>query len=335
MISTADRDELGVDALRETVEAVESTDGSVPSMPGVRRLVDHVQRDADLDEAVVEEVLDDVPRLLKQDQSSVQRLAAATGVVLVGAEPGAAEPLLDRLVPMLDEDRYERRTMETVEHLSTVGPDAVGEHVSAVTDRVDHERGTIGRHAARTVLSLAEETPETVIEYLPLLLDNLTASFESVSDEPTTTVGNDILELERNRRLEHVTRRLLVARAVAEVARCRPESAADTVIEAGAAGMVVSLLDDQQARVRAAAAGVASHVAEREPAPFEEAVQTLLKLLEDEYEVVRGGAIWTLRMVDDPQAVEGLRRASRDDPSAELRALAADGLAESDASDRN
>lgn len=325
MIAAADRDEDGVETLAEVLDTLEpSTDRSVPPLRGIPTLtVD----ENDLDDDTVDRVIEEVLQLLKHDRVPVHRLAAAASVVLVDREPEAAGPLLDRLVSLLDEEAYERRALETIEYVSTVTPTAAEERFSIVLEYLDHPRDAVSRHAAGVLLSLAQDSFEVLIEALPRLLTSLAKPFESTGDViPVTRSGTDVPSLERHSRAEHLAFRVILVRVVAEVVRDRPEAAADAIAESETSEVVVSLFDDEQPRIRALATGVAAHVAEREPDRFQPAIPRLLEMLEDDHEVVRGGVIWTLRALDGSRALEGLRRASREDPSEELRELAAEAV---------
>ncbi|WP_276256281.1 HEAT repeat domain-containing protein [Halomontanus rarus] len=327
MIAAADRDESSVETLVELLDELEpSTDRSIPPLRGIRTLA--IDED-DLEDDTIDRVIEEVHRLLEHDRTPVHRLAAVAAVVLVDRKPEAASPLLDRLVSLLEEEAHERRALETIEHVSTATPTAVEEHFSIVVEYLDHSRDAVPRHVAGILLSLALDSSDAPLEAFPRLLSSLAESFESTGDATSMTrSGTDVQSLERDSRAENLAARMILARAVAEVARDRPEAVADAVVESGTCDVVVSLFDDEQPRVRALATGIAAHVVEREPDRFERAVPRLLELLEDEHEVVRGGAIWTLRALDDPRAVDGLRRTSREDPSEDLRELATEAVRE-------
>lgn len=338
MISAADRDEISIETLVESLNELEpSTDRSIPPLRGIRMLAvdgdDLGDGDRDGDD-LVDQVIEEVHQLLKHDRTPVHRLAAVAAVVLVDRRPDAAEPLLDRLVALLEEEAYERRALETIEHVSTAEPTAVEEHFSTVVDYLDHPRDAVPRHAAGILLSLAQDSSDAPLEAFPQLLSSLAESFDSTGDvAPATRSGTDVQSLERDSRVEKLAARMILARAVAEVARDRPDAVADAVVESETSDVIVSLFDDDQSRVRALATGIAAHAVEREPDRFERAVPRLLELLEDDHEVVRGGAIWTLGALDDPRAVDGLRRTSREDPSEELRELATELVRERERSD--
>jgi hypothetical protein len=131
------------------------------------------------------------------------------------------------------------------------------------------------------------------------------------------------MTLEHHSRIEHESSRLIVSRTVAAITESHPKAVTDVVLDSGASELLTALFDDQHSRVRAAATGVASHVAERDPTVVEPAIPRLIELLDDEKPVVRGNVIWTLSALDDPVAREGLQAARENDPSDELRELAA------------
>lgn len=328
MIAAVDRDKNDVETLVELLNEFESsTDRSISPLRGIRTLT--VDED-DLEDHNVDRVIEEVLRLLEHDRTPVHQLAAVAAVVLVNREPEAARLLLDRLMSLLEVDAYERRALETIEHVSTAKPAVVEGYFSTVVEYLDHPRDTVSRHAVGILLSLALDSPEAPLEAFPRLLSSLAESSESSGNATPARSGTDVPSLERHRRLERLATRVILARAVAEIARNRPEAVADAVVESKTTDVVISLFDDDQPRIRALATGIAAHVVEREPNQLERAVPRLLELLKDEHEVVRGGAIWTLRALDDPRAIEGLRWASREDSSEELRELATEAVPEHD-----
>lgn len=324
MIAAADRDHPDAGTLVELIDDVApSTDRSIPAIPGIRTLA----VEDNPDDETVDRVIGEVVGLLGHDRSPVHRLATAAAVVLVEREPAAADRLVERLMGMLETEASQFRGLEALEEVATVAPMAVGDRLGPVVDRLEKPRDGVARHAAGTVLAVAGDTPGRLVDELPALLSMLAAVPESEDRDPKAFEGSDVGTLQRQSRIERVASRLLVARTVAEVARHRPDAAAEAVIESGADDHLRSLFEDDQPRIRAAATGLASHVAEREPAAFEPAVPTLVDLLSDDHEVVRAGAVWTLRALDDPRGREGIERVSREDPSEEIRQLAAETVA--------
>lgn len=323
MIAIVDKDDVGLPTLRDAIDDLDpSVAESLLELPTVRTLAAQADR-GDVDAETVEATIDALSDLLHHPQSSVHRIAALSGVVLAEAEPEVADRILDRLALLLGETVTERRAMEAIEYLATAAPDAVADRRSVALDRLNHPRDGIARHAAGTLLAVGTASPDCLVDEVPRLLTSLTEEFEPVTPDPRSDHGDNVQELERHSRIEHESSRLIVARVVAAVAEARPEAVADAVVESEATDVLPSLFRDQQSTVRAAAVGVASHVAELEPETVEEAVPELIELLDDENETVRGGAIWTLGALDHPRATEGLRTASEDDPSEDLRELAA------------
>lgn len=330
MIAIVDEEPIGIEMLQDTIDEVEpSADKSVPEISGIQTLATNADQ-RKLSEGAVEETIDEIHRLLKHDRASVHRLAAVAGTVLVDIEPGATEQLLDRLVSMLNETVTERRAMETIEYVSTAAPDAVGDRLSIIVEYLDHPRDGVARHAGGALLSVSVQTPDSVIEFLPRLLASLTDSFEPVTGISRSTHGGHLQSLEHERRLEYASSRLIVARSIAALAESRPEAAAKAVVESGTVDALESLFDDPQPRVRAAAVGIASYVAELEPKSIEPAMDRLIERLNDDHEIVRASAIWALRALDHPQAIEPLRAVRRNDPSEELCNLAATTIQSSD-----
>jgi hypothetical protein len=320
MIAAVDRDRPDAETLVELIDDIEpSTDHSIPSIPGIRTLA----AEDDPNDETVDRVIEEVVDLLGHDRSPIHRLATTAAVILIEREPTAADRLVERLIGTLETEASQCRGLEALEEVATVAPAAVGDRLGPVVDRLDHPRDGVSRHAAGTVLAVAQDAPERLVDELPALLSMLAAAAEP--DDPET--GRDVGTLQRRSRIERAASRLLVARAVAEVARQRPDAAAETVLESGADDHLRSLFEDEQPRIRAAAAGLAAHAAEREPDAFEPAVSTLVDLLSDDHEVVRASAVWTLGALDDPDTVEALERTSREDPSEEIRALAGETVA--------
>ncbi|MDS0300326.1 HEAT repeat domain-containing protein [Halogeometricum sp. S1BR25-6] len=323
MIAIADKDPIDVSTLREAIDDLDpSVADSVPSLSTVRDLATQAKQ-GKFDQETVEATLDAIPELLRHERMSVHRIAAISGVVLADAGPETIDRLLARLLPMLEETVTERRTMETIEYLSTVAPDAVAEHDAVAMERLDHSRDGVARHAAGILLAVGTEAPERLVDAVPDLLAALTEDFESATNKPLEVQGGDLMTLERHSRIEHESSRLIVGRTVAAATESHPEAVTDVVLDSGASELLIALFEDQHPRVRAAATGVASHVAERDPTAFEPAIPRLIELLDDEKPVVRGNVIWTLAALDHPEAREGLRTARENDPSDELRELAA------------
>ena len=289
MITIADKDPIDVSTLRGAID--------------------------DLDPAI--------PELLRHDRSAVHRIAAISGGVLADANPEAGDEILTRLLPMLEETVTERRAMETIEYLSTVAPGTVGEHSVVAMERLDHPRDGVARHAAGILLAVGTEAPERLVDAVPDLLAALTEDFEPATNRRIEVQGGDLTTLKRHSLVEHESSRLIVARTVAAITEARPGAVADTVLDSGATEALVTLFENQHSRVRAAATGVASQVAERDPAAVEPAIPQLIELLDDEKPVVRGNVIWTLAALDHPEARAGLRTARETDPTDELRELAA------------
>lgn len=330
MIAAVDRDRPDAGTLVELIDDIEpSTDRSIPSIPGVRTLAVEEDPDDETVDRTIEEVVD----LLGHDRSPVHRLAATAAVVLVEREPAAADRLVERLVGLLEDEASERRGLEAIEQVATVAPSAVGDRIDPAVNRLDHPRDGVSRHGAGTVLAVARDSPEPLLDELPGMLSTLLEASEPAEPEPDAFEETDVGTLRRQSRIERAASRLLVARAVAEVTRQCPEEAAEVVMESGAEDILRSLFDDDQPRVRAVATGLAAHAAERDPGAFKPAASALVDLLSDDHEVVRAGAVWTLRELDDPDVLEALERTSREDPSEEIRVLADETVA--DLEDRN
>ncbi|WP_415383324.1 HEAT repeat domain-containing protein [Halosimplex sp. TS25] len=323
MITIADKGPIDVSTLREAIDDLDpAVADSLSQLPTVRALATQAEEGA-LDSETVEATVTAIPELLRNDRSSVHRIAAISGVVLADTDPEVADEALARLLPMLEETVTERRAMEAIEYLSTAAPDAVAEHHAVAMERLDHPRDGVARQAAGTLLAVATDAPERLVDAVPELLAALTDEFKSTADRPRAVQGRNLTDLEHHSRVEHESSRLIVARTIAAITESRPEAVADTVLDSDTSEVLIALFGDQHSRVRAAATGVASHVAERDPAAIEPAIPQLTELLDDEKSVVRGNVIWTLAALDHPRAREELRAARENDPSDELRELAA------------
>lgn len=332
MIAAADGETPDARTLVELLDEIEpSTDRSVPSIPAIRTLA----VGGEFNEGTTGRAIEEILVLLGHDRSPIQRIAAVAAVVLVEREPIATDRLVSRLVGMLEEIAFERRALEALEHVATVAPTAVGTSLDPVVEYLDHPRDGVSRRAAGIALAVAQGSPGTVLEDLPELLSALSKTVEPDEPAPSTFEGTDVASLQRDSRIDRVASRLILARTVAEVTRQRPDAAAEVVLESGANNNLRTLFDDDHPRIRAAATGLAAHVAERDRDPFEPAVPTLVELLSDDHEVVRAGAVWTLRALEDPRGLEALERTSREDPSGEVRALAAETVSELGGDDRN
>lgn len=323
MIAIVDKEEPGVSRLRDAIDDLEPpVANSVSELPKIRLLASQAEH-GNIDSEIREDILGIIPELLKHDRSSVHRIAALTGVILADTEPDTADRLLDQLTPLLEKAVTERRTIETIEYLATSAPDVVGQRHSVVMDRIGHPRDGVSRHAAGALLAVAMESSERLVGVVPRMVLSLTEKFDPVTSSPREAHGGNLQSLERHSRLEHESSRLLIARTFAAVTETCPDGVADAIIDSGTVEPLSTLFDDQQSTVRAAAVGVASHIAEQEPEVFKPSISELFKLLDDENEIVRGGAIWTLGALDHPRAIERLRVARDNDPSEELRELAA------------
>ncbi|WP_114579323.1 HEAT repeat domain-containing protein [Saliphagus sp. LR7] len=323
MIAIVDKEEPGVSTLQDAIDDLEpSVANSLPELSTIHLLASQAEHGS-VDPEIREDILGMIPELLEHDRSSVHRIAALTGVLLVDTEPDTADRLLDQLIPLLEKAVTERRTIETIEYLATPVPDAVGQRHSVMMDRIGHPRDGVSRHAAGALLAVAMESPERLVGIVPRMVLYLTEKFDPVTSSPRETHGGNLQSLERHRRLEHESSRLLVARTIAAVTETCPDGVAEAIIDSGTVEQLSTLFDDQQSTVRAAAVGVASHIAEQEPELFKPSISQLFELLSDENEIVRGGAIWTLGALDHPETTERLRVTRDNDPSEELQELAA------------
>lgn len=85
------------------------------------------------------------------------------------------------------------------------------------------------------------------------------------------------------------------------------------------------LLEADDPRVCAAAAGLLSYLAEQDPVAARSETPRLVSLLDGERHL-RASAVWALEPIDTAEASDALKRVVETDPSPELRALAADFL---------
>jgi len=313
----------------------------------VNRLDDDSDRVAEqaLDAAVClaehapDAAVDAVPEVvdfLGHDRSPVRKAAASFFLRLVETRPDTVEPAVGALVDHLD-DTYE-------------SPDLWGDAWNTAlsdrrtkTDLVSHSHAEAERYraireaAARTLGVLARERPDTVRSRSDFLWASVSASDPHVSQSALSvlTVLGETYPTVVVEASEDICACLdaegphsdaLVAVAVRALGVAVSEDP-DRVVE-GALDRVDALLeslDHEDPHVRGAAAGVLSHVAEREPDAVSPSTSDVVALLDDDREFVRGNAAWALGVLPSEEAAAALRDrlAAEPDPTVQASIEAA------------
>lgn len=321
MNAAIDRGDIGPQTLPNALDRLNpSTDDSIPPIPAIRTLASHAGQSSRIENATIKLVIDEIEHLLSHDRFAVHHLAAAATIPLANRSPDGAATLAKRLVSDLDREERTRRYLVALEFLATTEPTALEQHLGEIVNYLGDTRAPVSCHAAGIVLALSQQSPGTVIEFLPMLLRTL----EDKPHKEAHKIENsniDVRDLEQDRRFGYELRRITIARAVAAVAEEKPDSTVEVVLANNATKTLVGLFEDTQPRVRAAAVSIAAYVAEQKPEPFVESVDTLQRLCEDDSQIVRAGAIFTLQAIGTEETINELKSVRQTEPVDELQAL--------------
>lgn len=305
---------------------------------------------------VAASVASELHDLLGDEDDDVRVGAARTVAHLADDEPEPFRRTIEPLLPMLEQPIGRNQVVFAILALSRRFPREVEPSVSALvrfleaeTDPIEREPNTGGREfdhtraendavrfaAARILLNVATERPETVLEEvnrLEPLLDDRNGNVRATACEILAVVAEERIRAVRPQ-LEKLVKLLVsdpehpvpwkAALALAVLIDEYPEAFADAV--ADDANELTLFLDDPDPNVRGMGVAFLSYLAEYHPEAVEQTSENLRTLLTDENPSIRANAVRTLQTVNAVSPAE-LREMAENDSNSDVQDVAAAAL---------
>jgi hypothetical protein len=307
--------------LIETVQATEGRDQRIATA----RLAKTVENDS-------ESGIDAVPVLTSELSTFEVELQAESLYILslvVEDHPEQVTPAADEVIAILDQDPDSELTTDAIDIMA-----AIAEHQpEAVVDAVP-KLGTIlqeGSSAKPTVLTalkrIANAYPDSVVPVTPQLITYIEQGSESHQMGALAVLGT------LSKEYPHVAEDTIstVSELLdAEQYKLRANAAgllADLSNEYPAkvrpsVSRVIELLDDDDEKVRYNATSILARVAKEYPENVEPAVPSLIEALAEDFAYSRANACWALGYLEVDTAVDALKERRETDPDEEVRKVA-------------
>lgn len=303
-------------------EQVRRFDDETVEIPVIESHAQRLETESAVDDELVAAMLEEIERLLRHDRRAGHRLGAAAARALAGTDAETGARVVDRLLSVIEETALRPRGVAALKSVAVERPEAVSARIDDALSSLDDPRQTVRRRTVAVVAAVVDETDEDLTRVLPRLITFLSETADSNAGTPTEIDSSRIRLLERERQSDREAARVMAARTAARIGRRDPSTAVERISDANVTSEVLSCLDDGQPNVRSAAVGLTTYLAEHDPETVERAIPQLRELVEDETDTVRAGAVWALLELEATDAVETIRRVSREDSAPEIRNLA-------------
>lgn len=293
-------------------------------------------------------IASDIDMLLLHDISSIRLEASKFAKSMSEPHPEAiahAVPELYKSLGFSEEskssDRYEGIQPESAGGQAS-SPAMWDQKTMQVVDQMQnaerrnfHSKMIVRENAAVSLVRIAEADPGSVA-------DGIESSLQLLQKQGDPNVQGPLLESIRmvtewqpdeypsKRGINVITnvltdwdapeQRKQAAFVLAHVAEHRPNLVVPAV--SPHTDRVAELLANDYPLGRYAGATILSHVAERDPEAVTTPPDRLIKLLDDDYRIVRGAALWALRYIGTPKEKTLIQEVAANDPDPEISDLA-------------
>lgn len=292
-----------------------------------------------MSDATVDDLLDLEPESVTQDEVDLEVVQEAlrdeTGLVrdqaadilltFANTDPESALPAIPEIAVAIDSDHV-NVTNKAVSTAMLVGED----HIDAIEPLVEplvhclyDEIPRTQAFAAKALQPVAKEHPEWLVDHVEVLLSVITADL----DDPTEGMPDDVMggseTTEQFQKVaEEEKKQQFLARSVA--ANLLYEAVeVDTAVGRSHVDELVAAIGESDGTVTAAVVDTLAAIGEADPIAIEDAVPSLVDLLENPSEEIQARSVKALGFSGDERAIDPLRELAEDSKAGEdLRELA-------------